>query len=98
VFDLLMSEYGGSPREIAENWMPGQAVVMAQRIRRRRAMRDAQAVELGYVMTAAAQGGREGYRAMRRLVDELRREGGAKQGAGRGHIRDLAKALGLKQR
>jgi len=91
-----MSEYGGSPGEIAEKWTPGQAVVMAERIRRRHALRDAQAVELGYVMSAAAQGGREGYRAMRRLVDELRRAGGQKRN--RGGIRELAKALGLKAR
>ena len=90
-----MSEYrGGSPKEIAEQWTPGQILCMADRIRRRRALRDALQVELAYAVAVSARGGKKGFEAFQRVVRELRKEGGARpRGA---NALDLARALGLR--
>jgi hypothetical protein len=91
-----MSEYGGSPREIAEQWTPAQVLVMSDRIRQRRAMREAQAMELAYVVEAAVPGGAEGFRSFEKVVKELRQEGGVKPK--QTPLAGLIKGMGLKVR
>ena len=91
-----MSEYGGSPREIAQGWTPAQALVMAERIRRRRAREQAEATELQFVAAAAAFGGKPAFAQLRRITAALRREARGKGGAP--GLSALAQSMGLPRR
>ena len=72
-----MSEYGiSSPEEITWHWTPAQALVMAECIRRRRAVRRAEETEFAYVATAAAQGGKKAFSALRSSLKRLHKEAG----------------------
>jgi hypothetical protein len=89
-----MAEYGGSPKEIAEQWTPGQILYMAGRIRRRHALRDAAEMDLAYVVAASARSGKKGFEAFQRVVRDLRREGGLRPKGT--NALDLARVLGLR--
>ena len=68
---------------------------MGDRIRRRRALRDAETMEMTYIATAAAFGGREAFRVFRQTVADLRKDGGFRRERNPAAI---AKQLGLSRR
>lgn len=71
---------------------------MAKEIRRSRSQRDAELMELHYIVEAAAQSGkgvRERFAHFRKVVRELRSGDSAKQPGG---LADLAKRMGLRRR
>jgi len=71
-------------------------LVMSERFRRRRARRDADETELMFVAYAAAQGGKDAFRQMQRMVKDLRRASRGR--TKRQGIAGLAEAMGLKPR
>ena len=91
-----MSEYGiPSPEEITWKWTPAQAIVMAECVRRRRALERAEETHLLYVATAAAQGSKKAFSALRSAIKRLHVD------AGVGKPTDpegLARSLGLTDR
>ena len=71
-----MSEYGiASVEEITWKWTPAQAIVMAECVRRRRALERAEETHLLYVATAAAQGSKKAFSALRSAIKRLHQEG-----------------------
>ena len=91
-----MSEYGvPSPEEITWKWTPAQAMVMAECIRRRRALERAEQTHLLYVATAAAQGSKKAFSALRSAIKRLHREAGLGKPA---DPEGLARSLGLTDR
>ena len=91
-----MSEYGGSPAQIAEQWTPAQVMVMVERIRRRRALRDAEQMDLAYVVAASARGGKRGFESLQKVVKLLRREGGVRPK--KFDATEFARALALRMK
>ncbi|MFB3882874.1 MAG: hypothetical protein ACE149_16540 [Armatimonadota bacterium] len=85
----------GSVRELEESWTPAELVMVSQAIRRQQALRDAEQLDLIFIATAGAQGGKECFRAFQRVGRELRERAGFEQPKGDG-IKGLAKALGLR--
>jgi hypothetical protein len=97
LFDLVMSEYGGCPNEIAAHWTPAQLVVMAEAIRKRRALRLAEAASLHYGAVAAALAGDKVYRQFRNVLRRLEETGGLRGEGGSESVdaEKLAAKLGL---
>ncbi len=91
---MLQSEYGWTHEYILWHVTPAQALVWAERIRCRRALRLAEEAELAYLAAAAAQGGKKAFQALRSAVRRLRREAGVVQ---RTDPAELARALGLSE-
>ena len=91
-----MSEYGiASCEEITWKWTLAQAIMMAECIRRRRALERAEETHLLYVATAAAQGSKKAFSALRSAIKRLHVD------AGVGKPTDpegLARSLGLTDR
>ena len=85
----------GSVRELEETWTPAELMLMSQAIRRQHSLRDAEQLDLTFVAAAAAQGGKECFRAFQRVGRELRERAGFEQPKGEG-IKGLANALGLR--
>jgi hypothetical protein len=91
-----MSEYGiSSPEEITWHWTPAQALVMAECIRRRRALRRAEETEFAYVAMAAAQGGKKAFSTLRSSLKRLHKEAGLTRPS---DPEALAHSLGLTDR
>ena len=91
-----MSEYGiASCEEITWKWTPAQAIVMAECIRRRRALERAEETHLLYVATAAAQGGKKAFSALRSSIKRLHNEAGFEKPT---DPEGLARSLGLTDR
>jgi len=74
---------------------PGQALVWAECIRRRRALHLAEEAEMTYIAAAAAQGGKKAYQALRSAVRRLRSEAGVER---RPEPEELARSMGLTDR
>jgi len=85
----------GSVRELEETWTPAELLAMSRAIRRHQALRDAEQLELMFVAAAAAQGGKECFRAFQRVGRELRERACFEQPKGQG-LAGLANALGLR--
>jgi len=92
---LLQSEYGWTHEYILRHVTPAQALVWAECIRRRRALRLAEDAELTYIAAAASQGGKKAFQALRSAVRRLRREAGLDR---RPDPEELARAMGLTDR
>ena len=92
---MLQSEYGWTHEYILWHVTPAQALVWAECIRRRRALRLAEEAELAYIAAAASQGGKKAYQALRSAVRRLRRDAGVIKPT---KPEDLAMALGLTDR
>jgi hypothetical protein len=92
---LLQSEYGWTHEYILWRVTPAQALVWADCIRRRRALRLAEEAELAYIAAAAAQGGKKAYQALRSVVRRLRKEAGAFKPT---EPEEIARSLGLTDR
>lgn len=91
-----MSEYGiESPDRITWGWTPAQALIMAERIRRRRALEAVDRMHEGYVVAAAAQGSKPHFRQMRAEARRLRREAGVEKPT---DVESLIGSLGLTDR
>jgi len=91
-----MREYGvESPDRITWGWTPAQAVIMAECIRRRRALEALDRMHETYVVAAAAQGSKPHYRQMRMETRRLRREAGVERPA---DPEELIRSLGLTDR
>ncbi len=74
-----MREYGiSSPEVLVNNWTPAQIVLMFEQIHRRRAAEQAAQMERDYLAAAAAQGGKQGFRALKKATQDLRRAAGEK--------------------
>ena len=71
---------------------PAQALVWADCIRKRRALRLAEEAELTYLSSAAAQGGKKAFQALRSAVRSLRKEAGVIKPV---EPEGLARSLGL---
>lgn len=72
-----MAEYGiSSPEELAEGWTPAQIVLMTGALRRRQSRQAAEQLELMYLAAAAAQGGKEGQKAIASATRKLRQSKG----------------------
>ena len=91
---MLQSEYGWTHEYILWRVTPAQALVWAECIRRRRALRLAEEAELIYIAAAAAQGGKKAYQALRSVVRRLRKEAGVEK---RVEPEELARSLGLTE-
>lgn len=74
---------------------PAQAMVWADCIRRRRALRMAEEMELSYLAAGAAQGGSKAFHALRSAVRRLRREAGVEKPV---DAEQLVESLGLTDR
>jgi hypothetical protein len=74
---------------------PAQALVWADCIRKRRALRLAEEAELAYLSSAAVQGGRKAFHALRSAVRSLRKEAGVIKPV---EPEELARSLGLTDR
>ncbi len=74
---------------------PAQALVWAECIRRRRALRMAEQAELSYLAAAAAQGGKKAFQALRSALRRLRREAGLERPL---DPEELIRSLGLTDR
>ena len=92
---MLQSEYGWTHEYILWHVTPAQALVWADCIRRRRALRLAEEAELAYIAAAASQGGKKAYQALRSAVRRLRREAGLEK---RPEPEELARSMGLTDR
>ena len=92
---MLQSEYGWTHEYILWHVTPAQALVWAECIRRRRALRLAEEAELAYIAAAASQGGKKAYQALRSVVRRLRKEAGVEK---RAEPEDVARSLGLTDR
>jgi len=92
---LLQSEYGWTHHYIVWHVTPAQALVWAECIRRRRALRLAEEAELTYIAAAASQGGKKAYQALRSVVQRLRKEAGAAKPT---DPEEIARSLGLTDR
>jgi len=92
---LLQSEYGWTHEYILWHVTPAQALVWAECIRRRRALRLAEEAELAYIAAAASQGGKKAYQALRSAVRRLRKEAGVVKPV---EPEDVAQSLGLTDR
>ncbi|GEM_PF-3939087 len=95
-----MSAYGiDRPDTITWGWTPAQALIMAERIRQRRARLAADRMHETYLVVAAAQGSKPHFRQMQAEARRLRREArSAAEPEGPavdGDIRDLVGALGV---
>lgn len=91
----MQSEYGWTHEYILWHVTPAQALVWADCIRRRRALRLAEEAELAYIAAAAAQGGKKAFQALRSVVRRLRRDAGAVTST---KPEELARSLGLTDR
>jgi len=91
----LQSEYGWTHEYILWHVTPAQALVWADCIRRRRALRLAEEAELAYIAAAASQGGKKAYQALRSVVRRLRRDAGTVTST---KPEELARSLGLTDR
>jgi hypothetical protein len=92
---LLQSEYGWTHEYILWHVTPAQALVWADCIRRRRALRLAEDAELAYIAAAATQGGKKAFQALRSAVRRLRREAGVVKPV---EPEEVARSLGLTDR
>lgn len=92
---MLQSEYGWTHEYILWHVTPAQALVWAECIRRRRALRLAEEAELAYIAAAASQGGKKAYQALRSVVRRLRRDAGTVTST---KPEELARSLGLTDR
>lgn len=90
----MQSEYGWTHEYILWHVTPAQALVWADRIQRRRALRLAEETELAYLAATAAQAGKKGHKAIRALVRDLRKVGGVKPPPV--DAEELAQSLGLR--
>jgi len=70
-------------------------MVWADRIRRRRALRMAEEMEVTYIAAGAAQGGNKAFQALRSAVRRLRREAGVEKPP---DPEELIRSLGLTDR
>ena len=74
---------------------PAQALVWAECIRQRRALRMAEELEITYLAAGAAQGGKKAFQALRSAVRRLRREAGVERPP---DPEELIRSLGLTDR
>ena len=92
---MLQSEYGWTHDYILWHVTPAQALVWAECIRRRRALRLAEQAELSYLAVAAGQGGKKAFQALRSAVRNLRRDAGVERPP---DPEELIRSLGLTDR
>jgi hypothetical protein len=91
-----MSEYGASsPDQITWQWTPAQVLVMAEAIRRRRALDEAQRLHAAYLTGTAAQGSKKAFSALQSTLRRLHKEAGVVK---RTDPEELARSLGLTDR
>lgn len=91
-----MSEYGiDKPDKVTWGWTPAQALIMAEQIRRRRALEAVDRMHESYLIAAAAQGSKPHFRQMRAETKRLRREAGAEPKI---DVEGMIQALGLTDR
>lgn len=74
---------------------PAQALVWSDCIRRRRALRMAEEMEITYIAAGAAHGGKKAFQALRSAVRRLRREAGVDRPI---DAEQLIESLGLTDR
>jgi len=91
----VQSEYSWTTKYIVWEVTPGQVLVWADRIRRRQALHMAEQLELMYLAAAAAQGGKQAFRALRSTVKRLRIEAGVERPP---DPEDMIRTLGLTDR
>jgi len=91
----VQSEYGWTHEYITWHVTPGQVLIWADCIRRRQALHMAEQLELMYLAAAAAQGGKQAFRALRAAVKRLRIEAGVERPP---DPEDLIRTLGLTDR
>ena len=91
----MQSEYGWTHEYVLWHVTPAQALVWSDCIRRRRALRMAEEMEISYIAAGAAQGGKKAFGALRSAVRRLRREAGVEKPI---DAEQLIESLGLTDR